>query len=362
MPTTKPINVAVVGLGRSGYDIHIHRMRGDDRYRITAVADWLPDRVEEVEREFRCATYLNHRALLRDADAEVVVVATYSNTHPSITRDVLRSGRHAICEKPMADSVAAAQSMIAAARKAGRKLFVHHNYRFFPETRHLIDVVRTERIGNVFEIRLRSLDFARRNDWQTLQKFDGGVLNNTCPHFLDIGLQLIEAPVVDVFCDLKLISDVGDVEDHVKVVLRAANGRVYDLEVSTSCKFPEPKWTLLGTQGTLVSDGRTSTLAWFDPKELGKLKPIETPPRGRAYGNDDVIPWQTEEVPSVGPSIGDFYDNVWAVLREREPMGVKPEEALDVVRVTQAAKRASWFYRRGGSPISAPGPRSAPRG
>jgi len=345
MPASRPIKVAVVGLGRSGYDIHIRRMRGDDRFRITAVTDWLPDRMGEVQRETGCATYPNHRALLRDADAEVVVVATYSSTHPPITRDVLRSGRHAICEKPIANSVAAAKSMIDAAEKAGRKLLVHHNYRFFPETRHLMDIVRSKRLGDVFEIRMRSFDFSRRNDWQTLRKFDGGVLNNTCPHFLDIGLQLLQAPVVDVLCDLKLISDVGDVEDHVKVVLRAANGRVYDMEVSSSCRFPEPKWTVLGSHGTLVSDGRTSTIAWFDPRKLGKLKPIETPPPGRAYGNEDVIPWQSEEVASVGPSIGDFYDNVWAVLRERKPLVVKPEEALEVVRVTQVAKRASWFYR-----------------
>jgi predicted dehydrogenase len=117
------------------------------------------------------------------------------------------------------------------------------------------------------------------------------------------------------------------------------------MEVSSACKFPEPKWTVLGTHGTLVSDGRTSTIAWFDPKKLGKLRPIETPLPGRLYGNDDVIPWQTEEVPSAGPGIGDFYDNVWAVLRERKPIVVKPEEALEVVRVTQRAKRASRFYR-----------------
>ena len=345
MAKQKPLKVGVVGLGRSGYSIHIARMRGDDRFEVTAVTDWLPERREEVQQELGCAVYPDHTALMKGADAEVVVVATYSDTHPSISKDALRSGRHAICEKPIADSVQAARSMLQTAEKTGKKLLAHHNYRFYPETRHLLEVVKTKRIGEVFEVRMRALDFSRRNDWQTFQKFDGGVLNNTCPHFLDIGLQLLEAPVTDIFCDLQLISDVGDAEDHVKVVLRAENGRVYDLEVSTSCKFPEPKWTVLGSCGTLVSDGKTSKIAWFDPRELGKLEPSEAPPPGRIYGNDDVIPWQEEEVPSVGPSIGDFYDSVWAVLREGKPLVVKPEEALEVVRVTQAAKRASRFYK-----------------
>jgi len=345
MAEPKPVKIAVIGLGRAGYNIHIKRMCDDDRFQIMAISDLLPDRLAEVQEELNCAAYPDHHALLTNADAEAVVVATYSNTHPAITRDVLRSGRHAICEKPIADSMEAAQSMLDTAEETGQLLLVHHNYRFFPITRHLVEVIRSGRLGNVFEIRCRLLSFARRCDWQTLQKFEGGVLNNTGPHFVDVGLQLLEAPVEDIFCDLKLISDVGDTEDHVKLVLRAENGRVFDLEASTSCYFSEPMFTMLGTHGTLVSDGTTSKIAWFDPSQLGALEPVETPPLDRSYENEDAIPWQEEEVPSVGPDIGDFYDNVWAVLREGQSPVVTPKQALEVVRVTQVAKRRSGFYR-----------------
>ena len=53
--------------------------------------------------------------------------------------------------------------------------------------------------------------FSRRNDWQTLAKNGGGVLNNTFPHFLDIVLQLTGGTVTDVFGDLQLIASGGDV-------------------------------------------------------------------------------------------------------------------------------------------------------
>lgn len=344
MASKKPIKVGVVGLGRSGYSIHIVRMRNDERYQVTAVTDWLPERREETAEELGCAAYEDHQALLKEADVDVVVAASYSDTHAPITKDILRSGRHAICEKPIADSVAAARSMLDAAKKAGKKLLVHHNNRYAADVQHILKVIRENRIGEVFEIRMRALGFSRRNDWQTLQKYDGGVLNNTCPHYIDAGLQFLGAPVTDVFCDMKLVASAGDAEDHVKVLLKAANGRVYDMEVSSVCKSSEPKWTVLGSEGTLVSDGRTSTIEWFSPKKLKKLPVIETPPPGRQYGNDDVIPWKSEDVPSVGDPVGDFYDNVWAVLRERKAMIVKPEEALEVVRVTQACKRKSGFY------------------
>ena len=340
----QPIKVAIVGLGRSGYDIHIRRLRGDDRFRITAVTDWIPKRRKEVQEEFGCETFSDVDALLKGADAEAVIVASYSDTHAPISIQALKSGRAAICEKPIADSVADSRKMLATAEKTGQKLLIHHNYRFFPETRHLMEIVGSGRIGEVFEIRLRVLGFGRRYDWQTLRKFHGGVLNNTCPHFVDIGLQLLAAPVKEVFCDLRQIASYGDVEDHVKVLLRAENGRVYDMEVSSVCKFEEPKWTLLGSHGTLVSDGKTSKIAWFDPKKAGKYRVLEKPTPDRSYVTDTKLPWQEEEIPSAGKPIGDFYDNVYGVLREQEPMVVTPQEALEVVRVTQECKKKSGFY------------------
>lgn len=339
-----PIKVAVVGLGRSGYDIHIRRLRGDDRFKIAAVTDWIPARCKEVQKEFGSEIFPDVESLLKGADAEAVIVASYSNTHAPISIAALKSGRAALCEKPIADSVADAKKMLATAEKTGQKLLVHHNYRFFAETRYLLDVIKSKRIGDVFEIRMRALGFGRRYDWQTLRKYHGGIINNTCPHFIDLGLQMLGSPVKDVFCDLKQIASYGDVEDHVKVLLRSENGRVYDMEVSSVCKFPEPKWTLLGSHGTLVSDGSKAKIAWFDPKKAGKYKVLEQPTPDRSYVSDTKLPWQEEEVPAVGPSIGDYYDNVYAVLREGKKMVVKPEEALEVVRVTQECKKRSGFY------------------
>jgi predicted dehydrogenase len=343
MARKTPIKCAIVGLGRSGYSIHVARLRNDERFQITAVTDLIPERCAAVAAELGCEQYPDHRALLKSADAEVVVVATFSDTHVPISKDALRSGRHAVCEKPISDSFQAARSLVQAAEKSPGILFVHHNTRFRPDTLHILDIIRTKRIGEVFEIRMRAFDFSRRNDWQTMLSHHGGVMNNTCSHFIDAGLQFLGAPVTEVFCDLKHIASAGDAEDHVKLLLKAANGRVYDMEVSSVCKFSEPKWTVLGSQGTLVSDGSTSKIQWFDKKGVKPLKVVESPHPNREYGNDDQLPWQSEEVPSTAPSIGDFYDNVWSVLREKGKLIVTPEQALEVVRITQIAKRKSGF-------------------
>lgn len=344
MQNGKPIKAAIVGLGRAGWDIHVRRMRGHQEFQITAVADFEETRRNEAKTEFGCATFTDYKSLLKSADAEMVVVASQSSTHAEIAIAALKSGRHVIVEKPMATSVKDAQRMIAAAKAARRKLCVHQNYRYQPDSRHVLEVVRSgQPIGRVFEIRMRSLDFARRNDWQTLKKYGGGVLNNTGPHFADLALQLLESPVIDQWSDLQLVTDAGDAEDHVKLLLRGRNGRVVDIEICTSCAFPEPKWTLLGSNGTLISDGNTSKIKRYDPTKVKPLKVIETPPVGRKYGNDDVLPWEEYETPSVGKSQGDFYDNVYGVLRHGAKQEVTPESVLEVMKVIERAKRGTRF-------------------
>lgn len=344
MPRQQPLKLAIIGLGRAGLNIHIKRVRDDQRYEVTAVTDWEESRIMEVVEDLGCEGYTDYKELLRHADADIIVVASASESHPEITCAALRSGRHAIVKKPMANTPAAARRMIRTAQEAGQQLLMHHNRRFSPEFLHLKQLVNGSKLGEVFEIRMRDLSFRRRFDWQTLSQFHGGLLNNAGSHYLDLGLQLLGSPVKKLYCDLKQVVSAGDVEDHVKVLLTAENGRVLDLELSTTCQVPENRWTILGSQGTAVCTGSQTTLKFFNPK---KLPPITAEPgaaANRRYDNDDVLPWQEETIPATAKSIGDFYDNVWAVLRQGKDPVVKPEEALQVVETIAACKKYSGFY------------------
>ncbi|MGI8711250.1 MAG: Gfo/Idh/MocA family protein [Acidimicrobiales bacterium] len=336
---SKPIKVGIVGLGRAGWDIHVARLREDERFAITAVSDLQDDRRQEARADSDCETFTDYKDLLKNADCELVVIASQSVDHAPHSIAALKSGRHVVVEKPMAMTTAEATRMIKAAQAADKKLFVHQNYRYHPDVHHIQEVIKSGILGRVFEIRIRVLHFARRNDWQTLQKFGGGNLNNTCPHFIDAALLLLDSPVKRLFTDLQLTTDVGDADDHTKIVMKGENGRVIDLEVSTSCAFPEPKWTLLGTAGTLRSDGQTSELKYFDPKKAAPLKVDEAPPAGRKYGNGDVLPWQEETRPSTAEVPTDFYDNVHSVIRNRKKMDITPEHVREVIRIMETAHR-----------------------
>ncbi|MDA1142074.1 MAG: Gfo/Idh/MocA family oxidoreductase [Planctomycetota bacterium] len=343
---TDPVRFGIVGLGRSGWNIHVDNLRPRDDAQIVAVSDPLEERRQEAANEFGCQTYKSIDEMLKQDDIEVAVIATPSVLHGPDTLKSFAAGKHVIVEKPMAMNVVEADQMIAASKKADLKLFVHQNWRFNRVFTHLKDVAESGKIGRLYHIRNYSSGFSRRDDWQTLARNGGGVLNNTCPHYLDMLIQLSGGAIKDVMGDLQQIASAGDVEDHVKAFLRAKNGCTIDMETSSAqnVAIPLPSWILCGTSGTLTSDGKQSTIRWYDPEEAGSLEVRDVAAVGRKYGSESKpLNWQEEIVETRGPDIGNFYDNVTGVLRRDEKMIVTPESVREVIRVMVEIRKGTGF-------------------
>ena len=345
MAASRPIKVAVMGLGRAGWNIHVRRMREDKRFVVTSVMDSLRERREQAAEELGCAAFGTRKSLLDKTDAELVVNALPSHLHAPVSIDIMRSGRHCLVEKPVARTTTECRRMIRAQKSTGKLLFVHQNRRFSPEHKHFTEVIDSGILGRVFEIKVILSSFSRRNDWQTLKKNNGGVLYNTGSHTVDSVLQLLGSPVADIWGDTKLISDSGDAEDHAHVIVRAKSGCIADILVTTSCNADFPFWTICGTCGTLVSDGRSSTIKYFDPQRVKPLPVEPSAPPDRTYGNADKLPWTEKTVPTPSRDSYDLYDNVHDVLRRRGKMVVTPESVLEALRVMETAKKRFQVWR-----------------
>ena len=75
------IRYAIVGLGRAGWGIHVHQLRGRSDAKIVAVVDPVEARRNEAAAEFGCKTYTSLAKMLKQDDVEVVIVATPSADH-----------------------------------------------------------------------------------------------------------------------------------------------------------------------------------------------------------------------------------------------------------------------------------------
>jgi scyllo-inositol 2-dehydrogenase (NADP+) len=335
----KPIQIAVVGLGRAGWSIHLDRIKKDSRFQVVSVAD--PDRARTLEAEtvLGCKSHASLDELLRAGEAEVVVIATPSFAHVADASAVIDAGLHCIVEKPIATSYADARRLAAHAEKAGRLLFVHHQQPFRPEARHLREAIDSGLLGDVFHIDAYWARYNRRSDWQTLRKNGGGQLNNHGSHALSVVLPLLDSPVRKVAADLQNAKDAGDAEDHCQLLLKAENGRSASVTVTSSCALPVTRWRLLGTRGTLSCDGATSTLRYCEAAHMPALTAVDGASKTRAYDKES-LPWIETILPVEDKAdAGDFYDNVHQVLREGGAMKVTPHDVLEITRVIDEAHR-----------------------
>ena len=90
-----------------------------EHYRIVAVADLIDARRAEAQQDFGCRAYAGYGELLADPEVELVIVAPPSYLHAVYTIAALQAGKAVVCEKPMAENLADADGMLAAARRTG---------------------------------------------------------------------------------------------------------------------------------------------------------------------------------------------------------------------------------------------------
>lgn len=340
---TNQIRVGIAGLGRSGWDIHARLLEPlNAQYQVVAVVDADEQRRQEAIDRFDCQAYTAYEQLLADPAVELVVVALPSFLHADGAVAALEAGKHVVCEKPMATTLADADRMIAAAQSTGKLLTIFQQRRYNPDFVKVREVINSGILGRIVQIRLTESRFSRRWDWQTLQKFGGGSLNNTGPHFLDMALQLFGDEYPDtVFCYLDRTLTLGDADDHVKLVIKGRNAPTIDIEISSVGAYPPETWNVMGTQGGLA--GSTKQLRWkwvdWDAQEPRQLDLAPTPDRGY---NRDSLTWQEaswDVADDNSPGYTAYYRDLFATIRAGTPLVVTPQSVRRVIWLQEECHR-----------------------
>ena len=277
----------------------------------------------------------------------MVVVAVPSHLHADYSIAALRAGKHVVCEKPMATSVADAERMTAAAAETGKLLTVFQNYRYRDDVIKVREIAASGVLGRIVMVRIANHGFARRWDWQTLQRYGGGSMNNTGPHLIDMGLLLFGAAEPEVTCVRDRVRTLGDADDHVLIVLRAPGAPTVQIEITAACAYPQEQWLVMGTEGGLA--GSSSALRWryVKPGSLPERTLSTAPTPDRSYNRDTVQwvehAWSRDEA-GEGPGEAGFYRDLHACIRAGGPLPVPPEQVppeqvLTQMRVMEECRR-----------------------
>ena len=130
----------IPGMRKSPYNYHA---------RVTAIASRSLPQAEAVARELSIdKAYGSYEELLADNQIDAVYIPLPNHLHVPFSIDALESGKHVLCEKPIALSAAEAETLVAAARQYPRlKLMEAFMYRHHPQWLWARQMVDEERIG-----------------------------------------------------------------------------------------------------------------------------------------------------------------------------------------------------------------------
>ena len=236
--------IGLVGLGYWGpnYARVVTELPGSE---LVVVCDVSPEALAFVQgRSVRATTDAADVFSAEDVDA--VIVATPTTSHHQLALGALEAGKHVLCEKPLASTVAECDELIAAAERSGRVLFVGHTFLFNPAVRRMRQLIESGSVGRLLYA------YAVRTGLGPIRQ-DVNAFWDLAPHDLSILLFLFgEEPVVVSATGQAFLRD--DVEDVVFAQLRFESGSVAGLHVSWLDPYKVRRVTAVGDRSMVVFD------------------------------------------------------------------------------------------------------------
>ena len=342
------IKVGIVGLGRAGIGMHSSELAEyPDRFAIAAACDHAKERLENLPERFKGAKlYTDYSEMLQDDNVELVSIATRHPEHVPMALQALEAGKYVNIDKPYALNNREMAQLAEADKKYPGRIFLRHNRRYEAPFQKTMKLIATGVLGEINTVKLyRSVGYCRRNDWMTMTEFGGGLFTNWGPHIIDQALQYLDSPVVDLWANIRSIISIGDGDDHIKLLLKAANGRVADIEISGAHTLPGRELEIQGSRGTLIYpvDGRIK-IRYVDPEiEFKPLKPHpENPPM--KYGNFDETLTFIEQFVEIPPiPMSEIWKHVYDAIVNKVPYPITIENGIAVTDIMEKAFRKSNF-------------------
>ena len=183
LPHSQKIGFAVVGLGKLARGQIIPGLKTARSAKLVALVSGDPVKARRVAAENGVPAdaiynYTDYDRMAKDPRIQVVYIVLPNAMHAEYTIRALKAGKHVLCEKPMATTVADCEAMIAAAKAADRKLMIAYRCHYEPLN---LAAMRRIRSGSLGKPRIVITDMGRQSDlsdpsdaWRLDMKMSGG--------------------------------------------------------------------------------------------------------------------------------------------------------------------------------------------
>ena len=162
--------VFVVGLGTMGLS-HARAYRAIDGFELVGLCTRNAAARRDLDQEFPgLPRFDGLTQALHALRPDAVAIAAYTEHHAPMALEALAAGAHVFCEKPLADSLEAAEKVVAAARQANKALLIGYILRVHPSWTRFVEIGRT--LGKPLVMRMNLNQQSSGSFWQVHKNLD----------------------------------------------------------------------------------------------------------------------------------------------------------------------------------------------
>ncbi|MEM7453160.1 MAG: Gfo/Idh/MocA family oxidoreductase [Planctomycetota bacterium] len=344
------LKIAVIGAGHLGR-IHARLLAQIPEIDLVAVAEPSEAAQQLIKEQSDVELIGDYRELIGRIDA--AVIATPTRTHYDIASNLLESGIHVLCEKPLTDSVSDAKLLVAAARRNGVVVAVGHCERFNASIR-----AAAEQVGQP-----KFIQCARMSAY-TYRSTDIGVVHDLMIHDIDLVNSLFPGEVIDTRANG--LSVFSGREDIAQARIQFSCGGVANLTASRASFKPERSIQIFGTDGFASVDLANHQVdfvrvpSWIKNREVNFA--AATPEQVEFVKENlftQILPRQQTEVEPVNAILCEQQDWIEAIRFGGEPR-VNVEAGSQAVAIAQSVLDSLAVHNWGTSQPGMTGPYATP--
>jgi predicted dehydrogenase len=333
---TEKLRVGVLGAGNWAQLAHIPGWRRDPRSEIAVICDPVIERARDVASEFGIPNATSDwQAVLARTDVDVLDVVTPSHTHFELSWAALESGKHVLCEKPVAYDFRQTREAAELARSKGLKTKLGFTFRYSPGIRYAKSLIDEGFVGRPFIYNA----YEQNSQWLDPQTPLRQINPNADPNRIQTSsLEGYGAPVIDIghwwvgadyervvgtmrnFIPERLVRDTGmmtriNIDDGDIFIGEFTNGVISSIQSSfvTIGNYPGIEVRLYGERGAIICRlveeyGVAETIKVATPDAV-EFRELEIPQHFYPPGGHPRESWRTLFYANL---ISDFIDEIAA--------------------------------------------------
>jgi predicted dehydrogenase len=327
----RKLGYAILGLGYYATKIIMPRFAECEHSKLVALVSGTPEKLKTFGEQYGIPeshrySYETFDRIIDNPDVDIVYIITPNSLHRTFTERAAKAGKHVMCEKPMATTAADCEAMIAACKKAGRKLMIGYRSRFQAHNIEAIKLIRDGALGPVRTVVAdHGFTIGDPTQWRLKRALSGG------GSLMDIGIYSLNAaryltgeePVAVNAMESTDRSNprFKEVEDIISFQLLFPSGAVANCNSAYTANFN--RYSVNGSKGWIALDPATP----YQGQSMRASLNGQTGPREPAPQATNQFSAQLDHLSE-------------CILAGREPI-VSGQEGLKDLRLIEAIYRAA---------------------